>query len=171
MDFVNRCIVEQGSGSGAEQGNDCVGLATDLLADELFLCSWPDGENTSDCEVVDHYGASIQRIEGDVVAFTLTIKLLQLRSLFTGEPFDQRVFFEVLLNDLVSVHVLLQLGVTELVCWLKNDDGWMPEEYSNLSSGIQNGLDNRSLWTADLWQWVVHFGIVYKITVMGNLDL
>lgn len=123
MDLINWCVVEESSSSWTEQGDDCIGLGTDLFTNQFFLSPWPDGENTSDSEVVDHNRASIQRIEGDVVTFSLTVKLFQLRSLLAGEPLDQRVFLEVLFDDLVSMNVLLQLSVTELVGRLKNDDG------------------------------------------------
>lgn len=75
----------------------------------------PDGEDASDSEVIDDNGASIERVEGDVVSMALTVKLLQLRSFFTGESFDEWIFLEMFLNDVIGVDVLLELGVSELV--------------------------------------------------------
>ncbi len=145
MDFVDGSIVKQGSRSRTKERNDGVDLGTDFFTDKLLLSSGPDGKDASNSKVVDHNGASIKWIKGDVVSIAFTVKLFQLRSFFTGKAFDEWIFLEMLFNDVISMDVLLELCVPELVGGFKDDDGRVSEEGSDFGRSVKDGLDNGCL--------------------------
>ena len=51
------------------------------------------------------------------------------------------VLSEVLFNNLVTVHILVKLSVSEIVLGLEDNNRRVPQIIGNLDGGIEDGFD------------------------------
>ena len=64
------------------------------------------------------------------------------RAFFGGKVFDQRIFFEMFFNDVVTFNILVKLLISEEVAAFKNDDGRVPEEVCDLAGGVEDAFND-----------------------------
>lgn len=114
LHLIDFCVVVDTGGPWTEDGDDCIDLVSEFVSDESVGSGLPDGEDASDGEVGVDNGAAIERIIGDDIPFTLSKNLI-LRFFLTGESLDQRILSEMLLNDSIALHILMQLLVSKRV--------------------------------------------------------
>lgn len=115
-------VVENCSGSGAKDGDDCIHLFSQFHLYQFSVVGSPDGEDAADGEVCVNDRAAIEWVEGDNIAISLG-DLGVGRSFLAGEGLDQGVQFEVFFNDLITVDVLVELLVSEVIGGFKLEDG------------------------------------------------
>ena len=89
-------------------------MISELLSNQLLLSCPPNGENASDGEVCVNDGASVKWVVSDVEAIALA-NGFKMRSLLACEPLDFGVLLEVLLDDLITLDILMELLVAKLV--------------------------------------------------------
>lgn len=114
LHLVGFCVVVDTGGPWAEDGDDCIDLVSEFVSDEPVGSGLPDGEDASNGEVGVDNGAAIERIIGDDIPFTLSKNLI-FWFLLTGKPLDQRILSEMLLNDSITLHILMQLLISKRV--------------------------------------------------------
>lgn len=90
------------------------------------------------------------------------------RSFLAGEGLDQGVQFEVFFNDLITVDVLVELLVSEVIGGFKLEDGWVSEEYGDLIGGVEDGHDD-GLDLALEMEFEVLFGFAGALHGQQNL--
>lgn len=142
-----RVVVDAG-GPGSEDGDHCIDLVSELVADEPIGAGLPDGEDASDGEVGVDDGAAVEGIVSDHIAFALSEHLI-FRLFLAGESLDQRVLGEMLLNDGVALHILMQLLISERIGGIKLNNGRVSEEGRDLNSGVEDALDDRGFFSFD----------------------
>lgn len=60
----------------------------------------------------------------------------------------------MLLNDSITLHILVQLLIAKRIRGIQLDNGRVPEEGGDLHGGIKDGLDDRGLLSFDDWDQV-----------------
>jgi hypothetical protein len=105
---------------------------------------FPDGEDAADGKVGVDDGAAVKWVVGDYVAVALPASLV-VGFFLTGEALHERISPEVLGDDVVALHILVQLLIAEEVGRLQLDDWRVPQKGSDLHTGVEDGLDHTAL--------------------------
>ena len=140
--FLEMSVVENCSCARAIDNEHCIGLSSELLTDEFLLCCSPDRKNAADREVGVDDGASVERIESDVETVSFSNNF-QMRTFLTGEAFNDLIFFEMSLNDLITLDILMELFITKFIGGSNLVDGRVSNEERYLFGSIEDSLYDR----------------------------
>jgi hypothetical protein len=116
-------------------------LGSNFLSNQLLLCGSPNREYAADRKVSVNDGAAVKGIKSDVETLALTDDF-KVRSLLACKPFDFGVLLEVLLNDLITLDILMELLVSEFVGRAYFIDGRVSNEERDLFRGTEYALED-----------------------------
>jgi hypothetical protein len=94
-------------------------LVAELGSDEVVRVVLPDGEDAADGKVSIDDGAAIEGVICHHVSFALSDRMVD-RPLLAGKSLHQWIGTQVFLHDLIALHVLVQLLVSELIHGFQN---------------------------------------------------
>lgn len=81
----------------------------------------------------------------------LMVDLVKVRSLFAEECFDLMIFPQMLFYYLVTMKILMQLLITELVLGFQLNYWRVSQDVGDLLDCVEDGVEDRGLLAGDLW--------------------
>lgn len=99
-------------------------MSSQSITNQFIGIGLPDRENAANGKISVNNRATIKRIKSNNISLSFSNNFID-RSLLTGKGLYLRIKFEMLLNNLITVNILVELSVTKQILSFKDNNRGM----------------------------------------------